>query len=158
MLNIVKVVNKEKAGQNVTEFYDNSTGELIGINEVKWHKWLIYAEDNHLILVSNSKVRTKEYFNFPKMDGNIYLRNTNKQAYAYFRKKEYEEFLKKWNLDGIKQLFKLNTNQNYVSLIEGEEIYLVRKEFEHYTTKYIYTNLDLSYLDLIFENNNIKFE
>ncbi|MBU5486740.1 hypothetical protein KQI77_00975 [Clostridium sp. MSJ-8] len=158
MLNIIKVLNKEKAGESVTEFYDNSTGELIGINQIKWNKWLIYAEDDHLILVSSSKVRTRDYYKFPRVNGNIYLRNTSKQAYAYFRKKEYEEFLKKWNLDGLKPLCKLNSNQNPIRLIDNEEIYLVKKKHEYYTTKYIYTDVDLSYLDLAFENNNIKFE
>ena len=149
MLNIIKVCVKKKVDETVTEFYNKETGELLGVNEIKWNKWLIYAEDDHLVLVSNSKVRTKEYYTFPKVDGNIYLRNTAQKAYAYFRKQEYEDFLKKFNLDRIKPLFKLNAN---------EEIYFVKKEFQYDTTKYLYTDLDLDYLELLLDKNNIKFE
>ena len=158
MLNIIKVCVKKKVDETVTEFYNKETGELLGVNEIKWNKWLIYAEDDHLVLVSNSKVRTKEYYTFPKVDGNIYLRNTAQKTYAYFRKQEYEDFLKKYNLDGVKPLFKLNANEEHKRLIDNEDIYFVKKEFQNYTTKYLYTDLDLDYLELLLDKNNIKFE
>ncbi|MFX0202614.1 MAG: hypothetical protein ACFFCW_41450 [Candidatus Hodarchaeota archaeon] len=67
------------------------------------HTWDIGKKENKIIVKSRSNASGSGYYEFPFKEGTLYLHNSSCNKYAYFRTLEFQEFLKKNELTGIKK-------------------------------------------------------
>ncbi|WP_019536549.1 hypothetical protein [Paenibacillus ginsengihumi] len=77
---------------------------------VKVHTWDVWREDDKIICYSHSGAARKRKFVFNFEPGTIGLFNGISDAYAYFRKASFQQFLDRHELTAVK---KGNPNQEY---------------------------------------------
>lgn len=141
----VKVISNGKDGNELEVRFIDSDGTFIGLNEFKYKsKWNIFCEGENIICISRSKVRTKDYFSLPLEDGCIYLKNTTRKAYAYFKDRKYEDLIDKLGVSAILSMNKIEMN-NQISEKQKKEIikedkYLFINNNDKFKYKVLYTN------------------